>query len=95
VTDWPSHQDVDEVLSRGQALRRRLGLIAASIAQTEDRLADTLEQVALSRPGEASRLRAHAASARRFAAAERERAADYRPADGGQDPTDKSAGERP
>jgi len=50
---------------------------AASVAVTEDWVADTLERLARARPHDAARLRARAAHARSFAAEERARAAQY------------------
>lgn len=59
-------------------LRRQLAATAASIAETEDWVADTLDQVARVRPRDAERLHARAAHARLFAAQERDQAAIYR-----------------
>ena len=59
----------------GARLRRRLADVAASIAWTEDQVAETLERMALALPEDATRLQAHAERARRFAALERDRAA--------------------
>ena len=56
-------------------LRQRLADVAASIACTEDQLAETLERMALALPEAATRLRAHAERARRFAMLERDQAA--------------------
>jgi len=58
-------------------LRRRMRDVAASVAATEDWVADTLERLARARPHDAARLRARAAHARSFAAEERARAAQY------------------
>jgi hypothetical protein len=79
----------DEQLDRlrfiGTSLRQRLGVTAASVAVTEDRIADTLDRLARIRPHDAERLRSRAAHARLFAAKERDRAARYgRPADPGR-----------
>lgn len=60
-------------------LRRRLVAVAASIACTEDQVAETLERMALIWPEDAARLRAHAAQARRYATLERNRAAMFSP----------------
>ena len=72
----------DERLARlrviAASLRQRLGVTAASVAETEDRVADTLDHLARVRPRDADRLRARATHARLFAAEERERAATYR-----------------
>lgn len=59
----------------GAVLRRRLADVAASIAYTEDQVADTLERLALVSPENATRLQADAERARRFATLERDRAA--------------------
>jgi hypothetical protein len=58
-------------------LRQRMGTTAASVALTEERVADTLDRLARVRPHDAERLRARAADARLFAALERDRAAAY------------------
>ena len=58
----------------GALLRRRLADVAASIACTEDQVAETLERMALACPDDAMRLQAHAERARRFATLERDRA---------------------
>jgi hypothetical protein len=54
--------------------RRRLAELAAAIAGTEDRVADTLERMAVTRPHEAAGLKARATQARQNAAVERNRA---------------------
>ena len=59
------------------SLRQRMRDVAASVAATEDRVADTLERLARARPHDAARLRARAADARSFAAEERARAVQY------------------
>jgi hypothetical protein len=56
-------------------LRRRLANVAASIACTEEQVAETLERMALASPEDAMRLQEHAKRARRFATLERDRAA--------------------
>ena len=56
------------------ALRQRLADVATAIAGTEDRVADTLERMAVARPDAAAGLRARAAQARQNAAVERNRA---------------------
>ena len=71
-------------------LRQRIAATAASIAETEDWVADTLDRLALVRPQDAERLRARATHARLFAARERNQAAIYRahaglPLTGGKD----------
>lgn len=52
-------------------LRERLAAVAASIACTEERVAETMERMARVRPADAGRLQARAAQARRFATLER------------------------
>jgi hypothetical protein len=59
------------------ALRRHIALVAAAVAQTEDEVANTLEQIAMIRPHDATRLRARAEQARKNAVLERARAAQY------------------
>ena len=59
-------------------LRQQLAATAASIAETEDWVADTLDYLARVRPHDADRLHARAAHARLFAARERAQAAIYR-----------------
>ena len=59
------------------AQRRRLATLAAVIAGTEDRIADTLERLALTRPQDAARLRARAAQARQYATLERSQAVAF------------------
>jgi len=49
--------------------------VAASIACTEDQVAETMERMATVLPYDAARLLAHAAQARRYATMERDRAA--------------------
>jgi hypothetical protein len=49
--------------------------VAAAIAGTEDRVADTLERMAVVRPHDAVGLMARATQARQYAAMERHRAA--------------------
>ena len=58
----------------GALLRRRLANVAASIACTEDQVAETLERMALALPDDAMRLQADAKRARLFAMLERNRA---------------------
>jgi hypothetical protein len=59
-------------------LRKQIAATAASIAETEDWVADTLDHLARVRPRDAERLHARAAHARLFAAQERAQAAIYR-----------------
>jgi len=49
--------------------------VAASIACTEDQVAETMERMALVLPYDATRLREHAARARHHSKVERDRAA--------------------
>ena len=65
-------------LSTALSLRQQIADTAATIAETEDWVADTLDRLARVRPHEAERLHARAADARRFAARERAQAAIYR-----------------
>ena len=60
------------------SLRQQIAATAASIAETEDWVADTLDRLALVRPHDAERLRERATHARLFAARERNQAAIYR-----------------
>ena len=69
-------------------LRQQLAATAASIAETEDWIADTLDRLASARPHDAERLRERAAHARQFAARERAQAAIYRSCPGGSIPAD-------
>jgi len=71
--------DDQDFRSTEVSLRQRLGYAAASVAATEEWVADTLERLARTRPHDAARLRARAAHARSFAAEERARAAWYAP----------------
>jgi hypothetical protein len=59
----------------GAGLRQRLADVAASIACTEDQVAEIMERMASQLPDDAVRLRAHAARARRYATVDRGRAA--------------------
>jgi hypothetical protein len=72
-------QDSDHHLGHlrldGAGLRRRLAAVAASIACTEDEVAETLERTALILPEDAARLLARAAQAREYAMLERDQAA--------------------
>ena len=63
---------------RAMGLRQQIAATAASIAETEDWVADTLDRLALVRPHDAERLRERATHARLFAARERNQAAIYR-----------------
>ena len=60
------------------SLRQQIAATAASIAETEDGVADTLDRLARVRPDDAERLHARAMRARMFAARERNQAAIYR-----------------
>ena len=67
--------DVGRLRADGVGLRQRLADVAASIACTEDQVAETLERMALILPYDTARLRETAARARRYARMERDRAA--------------------
>ena len=71
-------EHLTEAISTAVYLRQQIAATAASIAETEDWIADTLDRLARSRPHDAERLRERAAHARQFAARERVRAATYR-----------------
>jgi hypothetical protein len=66
----PSQRRVDPV-----AIRNHL---ADAVAVTEDRLADTLDRIAQTRPLRAALLHAQATRARQYAIVERDRATQYR-----------------
>ena len=70
-----SDHDPDQLRIEGARLRRRLADVAASIACTEDQVAETMERMALVLPYDATRLREHAARARHHSKVERDRAA--------------------
>jgi hypothetical protein len=57
--------------------RQQLAELAAVIAGTEERIADTFDRLAQIRPEDAGRLRDMAAHSRRFAESERQQAAEY------------------
>ena len=78
MTDGIDDESSARVWSTAWSLRQRLAATAASIAETEDWVADTLDSLARVRPHDAERLRARAAHARLFAARERAQAALYR-----------------
>ena len=88
MTDSSDDPSPARVWSTALNLRQQLAATAASIAETEDWVADTLDRLAYARPHDAERLHARAAHARLFAARERAQAAIYRshpdgiPADG-------------
>jgi hypothetical protein len=65
VTGQNPDHDLDRPQIDGAELRQRLADVAASIACTEDRVAETMERMAPVLPFDAARLRAHAARARR------------------------------
>ena len=73
----PNADDQQRLGADGAFLRWRLAGVAASIACTEDQVAETLERVAQVLPGNAARLQARAAQARQFATVERNWAAIY------------------
>ena len=78
VTDKIDDESSARARSTALRLRLRIAATAASIAETEDWVADTLDSLARVRPDDAERLRARAAHARLFAARERAQAALYR-----------------
>lgn len=92
MTDETEDESAIRIWSTALKLRRQLAATAASIAETEDWIAETLDRLACVRPHDAERLRARAAHARLFAAHERAQAAIYRsppgcrPADIAADP---------
>ena len=77
MSDGTDDQHVTGPRPSETTLRQRMRDVAASVAATEDWIADTLERLARARPHDAARLRARAAHARNFAAEERARAAEY------------------
>jgi hypothetical protein len=77
MSNWTDDQDVARLQLTAMSLRQRLRETAASIAATEDRVAETLERLARDRPHDAERLLASAADARDLAAKQRARAAQY------------------
>ena len=94
MTDRIDDENSVRAWSTALSLRQQLAATAASIAETEDGVADTLDRLARVRPHDAERLHARAAHARLFAARERAQAAIYRsrpdgiPTDG-RDPADR------
>jgi hypothetical protein len=78
VADKINSERLAGAWSTAVSLRQRLAATAASIAETEDWIADTLDRLACIRPHDAERLHARAAHARMFAARERAQAAIYR-----------------
>jgi hypothetical protein len=77
MTDQTDDERSARLRAAAADLRQRMGTTAASVAVTEERVADTLDRLARVRPRDAERLRARAAHARLFAALERDRAAAY------------------
>jgi hypothetical protein len=78
VTGEHNDQNPDSSRFEPEVLRRRLAAVAAAIAGTEDRVADTLERMARTRPEDAAGLLARAAQARQYAALERNRATAFK-----------------
>ena len=78
VMDRFGDESPERAWSAALDLRQQLAATAAAIAETEDWVADTLDQLARVRPDDAQRLHARAAHARMFAARERAQAAIYR-----------------
>ncbi len=79
MSNGSDDQDLARPWPTAMSLRQQMRDTAASIAATEDGVADTLERLARARPPDAARLRARAAHARAFAAQQRARAARYGP----------------
>jgi hypothetical protein len=77
VTGQPNDHHFNGSRFDPEMMRLRLAALAAAIAGTEDRVADTLERMALTHPEDAAVLRARAAQARQHATAERSRAATF------------------
>jgi hypothetical protein len=69
-------QDRHAARERSEHLGRRVGELAARIADTEENVADVYEDAARLRPHAAERLRARAVEARDFADQERRAAAE-------------------
>jgi len=67
VADKINSERLAGAWSTAVSLRQRLAATAASIAETEDWIADTLDRLACIRPHDAERLHARAAHARMFA----------------------------
>jgi hypothetical protein len=78
VTDRIDTERLAGAWSTAMGLRQQIAATAVSIAETEDWVADTLDQLARLRPHDAERLHARAARARRYAEHERAQAAIYR-----------------
>jgi hypothetical protein len=74
----PTGRDLPRSSFDPAAIRAHLADVADAVAVTEDRLADTYEPLARTRPAHAERLYARAARARQYAMVERDRAAGYR-----------------
>lgn len=64
-------------LLRSRQLQALVAGAAAAVAYTEERLAQTYDHLAVTRPHDARRLQARAAQAREFAAIERRQAVRY------------------
>jgi hypothetical protein len=77
MTDWTDGERLAWLRNNAASLRQRTAAVAASIADTEEGLADTLDRIARIRPKDAERLHAKADQARKFAAHERTQAAIY------------------
>jgi hypothetical protein len=89
-TDRVDDESSARVWVKAMGLRQRIAATAASIAETEDWVADTLDRLALVRPHDAERLHARARDARLFAARERTQAAIYRAYTGLPPPASKN-----
>lgn len=77
MTGHQHNRSFDSSHFHPELARQRLAALARAIAGTEDRVADTLERLALTHPQDASGLLARAALARKYAMAERNRAATF------------------
>jgi hypothetical protein len=71
------HHNLDRSRFNPELTRQRLAALATAIAGTEERVADTLERLAMTHPQDASGLLARAAQARQYAMFERNRAATF------------------
>jgi hypothetical protein len=78
VTGQPNDHHFDSSRFDPEIMRLRLAAVAAAIAGTEERVADTLERMAVTHPYDAAGLLARAAQARQYATLERDRAATFK-----------------
>ena len=77
MTSTADGQLLAELWHTAMTLRQQVAEIAATIAETEDEIADTFDRLARSRPQHAGRLHARATHARLIAARGRHQAAHY------------------